>query len=73
MKLYKVDSDIHQKVEKVARLMDELDLSFEVLCGNIIASDSDHDRVVIINAESGEETMNFPVLFSDFRLKVWNT
>lgn len=72
MQVYKEDSIFYNKVDRVARLMDELGLTIECVCGEIRFYDNKNDNVQLICKDSKETLSEFPHCF-EYQLKVFNS
>ena len=72
MKVYKEDSEFFNKVDRVSRLMDELGLNIECVCGEIRFSDNENSNVQLICKDSKETLSEFPYCF-EYQLKVFNS
>ena len=72
MKVYKEDSEFFKKVDRVRRLMDELGLTIECVCGEIRFRDDENDDVQLICKDSKETLSEFPHCF-EYQLKVFNS
>ena len=72
MKVYKEDSEFFKKVDRVRRLMDELGLTIECVCGEIRFYDNRNNNVQLICKDSKETLSEFPYCF-EYQLKVFNS
>jgi len=69
MKVIKIDSEIHKKVEEVFDNMSKNGVSFPYLCNSIVEIAGVNARLKIIDAETGQDVVEIPPV-CEFRVAI---
>ena len=74
-KVVKKESDLYKRVQDIFDFMDEKQIKFEVVCGEIRVFDTSGkcDKELVLTTAELEYETNLPPFFGGFNLKVWNT